>query len=478
MVTAPEPRSSALSRAPAAARDAVGESHRAGYARGGVGGSGAEGFPRMNGGLFAENGASSTTSFLRDNSATGGEALANAFNDEYASHEEAVRQVAGEEDIEGAGGNAAKKNDEVVPDNRLVDSAEQEELQQLAEVDREMDFLSLSGAVSSIESPVQLAELTDLQLLELSEMDPSADGLSVSDERSLSDSATKEAEVDELQVLNELEAMNMALSGNDVKVEDAVVGESAAGSSKPAAASGEPTSEKRKAVKKRGRPKAGVVKGAGVPRRETLEPTLSLSEGIVTNYETTELSGLLDGIALVSNSIAVENDPAKRFYVSDMGDLQMDRLVEENVRLCIAGNVASVAEGRLNILIEIRETEPSSARKQVRLFGPVAVVMSPYCDSPVPELELKTKRAKKRLETFVKKVKQCESNIQGEPECGAGDDQESEPEAGKKSRPKAKKKKHVYTLKRQDTEFLSKLDIPHDDEGVRALEFHEGGELL
>ncbi len=174
----------------------------------------------------------------------------------------------------------------------------------------------------------------------------------------------------------------------------------------------------------------------------------------------------------------MENDPAKRFYVSDMCSLQMDRLVEENVRLCIAGKVAFVAEGRLNILIEIRETEPSGARKKVRLFGPVAVVMSPYCDSPVPELELKTKRAKNRLDTFVNKVEQCESNIQGELECGAGDEQESEPEAGKKSRPKAKKKKHVYTLKRQDTEFLSKLDIPHDDEGVRALEFHEGGELL
>lgn len=155
----------------------------------------------------------------------------------------------------------------------------------------------------------------------------------------------------------------------------------------------------------------------------------------------------------------------------------MEKLVEEGVTLSITGSIACGMEHNLNMVIEIRETTPSGTRKRIRSFGTVAVIVSSYCASAADQLAVGTKRAKKRVETLLKKLEQCQSLIQVEMDDIKSEQGDDDDQASEANRSSAKRSKQAYALKREDTEFLSVMDNPRSAD-VRVLEFSDGGELL
>lgn len=134
-----------------------------------------------------------------------------------------------------------------------------------------------------------------------------------------------------------------------------------------------------------------------------------LSDPLVINFDVAKLGGVLDAIALVSASAASHHcghGTRGQFFVVAMSGLSFEKLTEKEVTLEITANVAYIHGQNVHVLADVREASATGKRKRVRSFGPVSIIMrsTNTLDSETPMINLRTKIAQKRLESFLQKL--------------------------------------------------------------------------
>lgn len=139
------------------------------------------------------------------------------------------------------------------------------------------------------------------------------------------------------------------------------------------------------------------------------QPQFDLADPLLLHFDVAKLGGVLDAIAFVSASAASHHcghGTRGQFFMVAMSGLSFDKLTEKEVTLEITANVAYFHGQDVHVLADVRETSATGKRKRVRSFGPVSIIMrsTKTLDSETPIVNLRTKIAQKRLDSFVQKL--------------------------------------------------------------------------
>lgn len=196
-----------------------------------------------------------------------------------------------------------------------------------------------------------------------------------------------------------------------------------------------------------------------------------LKEGLIIAFEDAELSGLIDAIVLVSSHVVSRRFGGKHTIIG-MSEMNMEKLSESGVLLHLSGRVVSARGHEVQVLVDVRETTPSAKRKRVRSFGPVAVIYQ--TSETITLLDLKTKKAKQNVDSFVQKLSKCCMDVTTDAVENGNKD------VGKVSG-RRKSDKSVLHIRASDVGFATVMDIEGDDNSDKrngTVHLIDGGEIL